>query len=182
MHRSPVNSLYKGQWRGALMFSLICVWINGWVNNRQAGDLRWYCAHYDVTVMNYQFLQGYFTGTNKSKCLPQCQWRSIAKMGFKGCWFDISLYHRDFKWFKCMFNHLCQHYNRKCQHYVYVKWSNQSTMYNDVIMSTMVFQIISVSVICSTVCLGADQRKHQSSPSLVFVRGIHRWIPLTKGQ
>ena len=35
----------------ALMFSLICVWINGWVNNREAGDLRWHRAHYDVTVM-----------------------------------------------------------------------------------------------------------------------------------
>ena len=36
--RSPVTSPHKGQWRGALMFSLICVWINGWVNNREAGD------------------------------------------------------------------------------------------------------------------------------------------------
>ena len=51
IHRSPVNSPHKGQWRGALMFSLICVWINGWVNNRQAGDLRRYRAHYDVIVM-----------------------------------------------------------------------------------------------------------------------------------
>ena len=40
IHRSPVNFPHKGQWRGALMFSLICVWINGWVNNREAGDLR----------------------------------------------------------------------------------------------------------------------------------------------
>ena len=47
----PVNSPHKGQWRGALMFSLICVWINGWVNNREAGDLRRYRGHYDVTVM-----------------------------------------------------------------------------------------------------------------------------------
>ena len=47
----PVNSPYNGQWRGTLMFSLICVWINGWVNNREAGDLRRYRAHYDVTVM-----------------------------------------------------------------------------------------------------------------------------------
>ena len=30
--------------------SLICVWIKGWVNNREAGDLRRYRAHYDVTV------------------------------------------------------------------------------------------------------------------------------------
>ena len=51
IHRSPVNSPHTGQWRGALMFSLICVWINGWVNNREAGGLRRYRAHYDVTVM-----------------------------------------------------------------------------------------------------------------------------------
>ena len=51
IHWSPVNSPHKGQWRGALMFSLICVWINGWVNNREAGDLRRYRAHYDVIVM-----------------------------------------------------------------------------------------------------------------------------------
>ena len=52
IHRSLVNSPHKAQWRGALMFSLICVWINGWVNNREAGDLRRYRAHYDVTVMS----------------------------------------------------------------------------------------------------------------------------------
>ena len=33
------------------MFSLICVWINSWVNNREAGDLRRNRAHYDVIVM-----------------------------------------------------------------------------------------------------------------------------------
>ena len=50
-------------------------------------------------------------------------------------------------------------------------------------MSAMASQIIGVSSICSTVCSGADQRKHQSSASLTFVRGMHRsrWIPLTKG-
>ena len=47
----PVQFPHKGQWRGALMFSLICIWINGWVNNREAGDWRRYRAHYDVTVM-----------------------------------------------------------------------------------------------------------------------------------
>ena len=51
IHRSPVNSPHKGQWRGAVMFSLICVWINDWVNNREAGYLRRYRAHYDVSVM-----------------------------------------------------------------------------------------------------------------------------------
>ena len=33
------------------MFSLICIWLNGWVNNREAGDLRRYSGYYDVTVL-----------------------------------------------------------------------------------------------------------------------------------
>ena len=48
---SAMNSPHKGQWRGALMFSLICAWTNNWVNNGDAGDLRRYRAHYDVVVM-----------------------------------------------------------------------------------------------------------------------------------
>ena len=51
IHRTPVNSPHKGQWRGAVMFSLICAWINSWLNNREVGDLRRHSAHYDVTVM-----------------------------------------------------------------------------------------------------------------------------------
>ena len=51
IHRSPVNSPHKGQWREALMFSLICVWINSRINNPEAGDLRRHHAHYDVIVM-----------------------------------------------------------------------------------------------------------------------------------
>ena len=52
---SPVNSPHKGQWCGALMFPLICDWINGWVNNREAGYLRRHRAHYYVTVMWYNW-------------------------------------------------------------------------------------------------------------------------------
>ena len=55
IHRPPVNFQRNGQWRGALMFSLICVSINGWENNREAGDLRRYRAHYGVTVMSKRF-------------------------------------------------------------------------------------------------------------------------------
>ena len=51
IHRSPVNSPHKGQWRGALIFSLICAWINSWVNNGETGDFRRHRAHYDVIVM-----------------------------------------------------------------------------------------------------------------------------------
>ena len=52
IHRSPVNSPHKGQWRGALMFSLISARINGWVNNREAGDVRRHRAHHDVNAMH----------------------------------------------------------------------------------------------------------------------------------
>ena len=51
IHRSAVISPHKGQWRRALTFSLICAWMHGWVNNREAGDLRRQRAHYDFIVM-----------------------------------------------------------------------------------------------------------------------------------
>ena len=48
---SPVNSLHKGQWHRALMFSLICAWIIGWINSDEASDLRQSHSHYDITVI-----------------------------------------------------------------------------------------------------------------------------------
>ena len=51
IHRSPMNSIHKGQWREDLTFSLMYAWTNGWVDNRDAGDLRRHRSHYDVTVM-----------------------------------------------------------------------------------------------------------------------------------
>ena len=45
----------------------------------------------------------------------------------------------------------------------------------DVIMGAMASQITGVPVVCLTACSGIDQRKHQSSASLAFVRWIHRW-------
>ena len=48
---SPVNSPNKGQWHGALMFSLIGVWINGWVNNIEADKL--------VSALRMQFKDKY---------------------------------------------------------------------------------------------------------------------------
>ena len=47
--------------------------------------------------------------------------------------------------------------------------------YSDDIISSIASQITGVSIAYSTVCSGADQRKHKSSTSLVLVRGIHRW-------
>ena len=88
IHRSPVNSPHKGQWHGALMFPLICVWINGWVNNREAGDLRSCHAHYDVTVMQctgYRLSRVKSTAVYKNIMLRnnwrryfiKCHWRRI---------------------------------------------------------------------------------------------------------
>ena len=50
---SPVTGEFptQSQWRGALMFSMICAWINGWLNNRDAGDLGRKRGHYYVIVM-----------------------------------------------------------------------------------------------------------------------------------
>ena len=57
IHRFPVNSPHKDQWRGTLMLSLICARINCWVNNREAADLRRHRAHYDVIVMEENVLE-----------------------------------------------------------------------------------------------------------------------------
>ena len=57
-----------------------------------------------------------------------------------------------------------------------LKWwpSFKAFHYNDVIMTRIASQITSLTVVYSIVYSGADQRKHQSSASLAFVRGIHR--------
>ena len=75
-HRSPVDSSHKGQWRGALMFSLICVCRNGWVNNREDGDFRRYRVHYDVTVMCVWKLSH---GTDATIVTSACNYRLCRK-------------------------------------------------------------------------------------------------------
>ena len=88
IHRSPVNSPHKSQWRGALMFSFICAWIYGWVNTCVAGELRRQHAHYDVIVMSQSVprplycvmslkiilikLLSYRPGTNELKMRSPC--------------------------------------------------------------------------------------------------------------
>ena len=59
IHRSPVNSPHKGQWRGAR--------INGWVNTGEAGDLRRHRAHHDVIVMSNLLTLGLWQGSNNTK-------------------------------------------------------------------------------------------------------------------
>ena len=52
---------------------------------------------------------------------------------------------------------------------------NSFENYSDVIMGAMASQVTSLTIVYSTVYLSADQKKHQSSVSLAYVRGIHRW-------
>ena len=75
-------------------------------------------------------------------------------------------------------NYVCTHLFRAKNTYIRWKFKTKDLIphkhYNDVIMSAVASQITSVSIVCSTVGSGADQRKHQSSASLAFVQGIHR--------
>ena len=47
----PVAGEFDSQGPVTLSLDVFCAWINGWVNNREAGDLRRHRAHYDVIVM-----------------------------------------------------------------------------------------------------------------------------------
>ena len=64
----PVKSPHKCQWRGAFMLSSICVWINGWVNKRGAGDLRRHRAHYDGIVIKSTIAKTKQHTTNHEPC------------------------------------------------------------------------------------------------------------------
>ena len=77
---SPVNSPHKGQWRRALMLSLICAWINVWVNNHEAGDLRRYRARCDVIVMYWSFVGGIYRWLTDSLTKDHKYWKRILFM------------------------------------------------------------------------------------------------------
>ena len=108
-----MNSQHKGQWCRALMLPLIYAWINGWADNREAGDLRYHRAHYDVTGMeithpkNYthgfrfvplfcssvqvsftHIIQDYCIVTGAIILLPQYQWNNL-KIWINKCHLSI---------------------------------------------------------------------------------------------
>ena len=86
IHRSPVNSPHKSQWREALLFSLICAWINGWVNTREAGDLRRNRAHYDVTIMNKSL------PTRSHSMIPKNNYGCNIFNSINGSHFNLTIY------------------------------------------------------------------------------------------
>ena len=112
-HRSPVNSPHKGQWHGALMFALICAWINDWVNNREAGDLRRHRCHYDVIVMSNVAVDGTLSSANWSTLCSlfrsvldiytrPLQWRHNKRSGVSNHWR-----------LDCLLNSLFKHISKK---------------------------------------------------------------------
>ena len=98
IHRSPVNSPRKGQWRGALMFSFTCTWINNWVNSHEAGDLGRDRAHYDVTVM-CEFTVPFQWHTNKLFTRTKRRLQTVStelqitilQLGYGNIWHDTHL-------------------------------------------------------------------------------------------
>ena len=84
IHRSPVNSPHKGQWRGAVMFSLICAWMNGWVSNREAVDLRRHRVHYDFTHMQEEQVT-VFHKEGLHLNVPSCCWVMIEHPQLSFC-------------------------------------------------------------------------------------------------
>ena len=85
-HWSPVDSSQKGQWRGALTFSLVCAWTNGWENNRDYGDFWRHRAHYEVTVISFDPFQNWKRLEFWSVCSPRSEvrspflWPHVSKM------------------------------------------------------------------------------------------------------
>ena len=81
IHRSLVNSPHKGQWRGELVFSLICAWINGWVSKQSRG--WWFETPSRSLWRHCNMAALVFTGDVEA-CLSQCwliinavQWHSL---------------------------------------------------------------------------------------------------------
>ena len=192
IQRSPMDSP-QSQWRGALMFSLIYAWTNGWGNNRDASDWRRHRAHYAVTVMR----------SKKSLPIPPSigySLRGSHEYSSAGSKSNSKTFHSDATLAPRGLNSLatrlliqqlvqvrCKKGTKAPHYWFFVKkirwgpmdhphrWFPIAKHYNDVIMSTTASQITSLTIVYSTVYSGADQRKHQSSASLAFVRGIHRW-------
>ena len=115
IHQSPVNSPHRGQWRGALMFSLIYARTNGWVNNRDADDFRHHRVHYDITLMKHWntmtfFLYLWFHISGAKTFLLKVCWPCFEYRHFSMCIFTFckDFDERMFLW-KCW-----SFWDRKC--------------------------------------------------------------------
>ena len=185
--------------------------INGWVYNREAGDLRRHRGHYDVSVMDKigilimlwhpQFLSEITCHGNCYDVVGDNKVGIMTTLGFQCVFccgvcnqFMVHMIHLPIFFrvtqlalgqscimiapsavkFECT---NCGHDTGKTDLYQTVTHHNTERTihhYNDVIMGAIASQITSLTIVYSIVYSDADQRKHQSSASLAFVRGIHR--------
>ena len=109
----------------------------------------------------------YSTSTNKHRV---CLWLWFVVV----CYLPISPYSVGL--LHCHWVYLITHWGLVMHIYISKLTIIISDHYSDVTMGMMASQVTGVSIVCSTVCSGTHQRKHQSSVSLAFVRGIHRWL------
>ena len=142
IHGSPVDSPHKGQWRGALMFSLVCAWTNGWSRRRMFETplrLLWrYCnGRWNLRVADLQMSCTDLTLGYGTRMIALAMVTRVTCPNMQPC----------------------------CP----TRW-----YYNDVIMDAIASQITNLTIVYSIVNSSADKKKHQSSASLAFVRGIHR--------
>ena len=158
---SPVSGEFphKGQWRGALMFSLICVWINGWVNNREAGDLRRHRVHYDVRVMcvdisnySYSFRNMLFMNprTNVDSWMHE---QHILKWTCLFFIFQTGIYQHEVHWMNT-FSPISSAFSvfvKSFTHHIEVIWASQITG-NSIACSTLLTHWSSYSLALSHQC------------------------------
>ena len=108
---------------------------------------------------------------HQERCHHWFRWwivtRSAPRHYLDQCWISVASTHRN----KIQWN--LKKKNKKFQQGCLK--NSYMPHYSDVIVDTIVSQIASLTIVYSIVYSGADQRKHQSSASLAFVRGIHRW-------
>ena len=93
IHRWPGNSPHTGKWRGVFRFSLICAWINGWVNNCKAGDFRRHRPHYDVILMiriQYELINAIATKQNTTKQCAYWKEYTVDYAHYVCIWSDVT--------------------------------------------------------------------------------------------
>ena len=138
----------------------ITLWISLYLWNKRCLNLQsWTCANKPIFEVRKDIIIKFQKQVRKTLA-HICPSNHNVKKHWCSCWC----------WCLCMLiiviiaTHSCHQSNiRSARHY------------GGVIMGAMASQIASLASFYSTVYSGADQRKHQSSASLAFVRGIHRW-------
>ena len=170
---SPVNSPHIGQWRGALMFSLICAWIKGWINSREAGDLRRKRAHYDVIVMNRRQADTWTNGDPFYWLIYACLWRPTCSLTIIGI--------------------LIKQIRRDLHRFIYINWISipgkaaiilsQIWMVNDGTWGQTLFMIVPLCLVqLNALCCNANAYKCCKLRSIMCWRNSLGFNSLTPGR